>query len=207
MRDFALIPYNAQVFNRPDSGAFQDALVVKAQLEKQLQGLVDEGVMTKDDAVLPDLGEIPTYEDPPAEEADEEEDESDDEGEEDEDDEDEEGGKKKRRGPRGSSSAKRDGGDDDGKKARGRPPKLLTPMEARILAILKGIRKPKNKEGQLMIRDFDRLPDKATMPEYYLEIKNPMAYDVLKRKVKRKKYKSLEEFMTDVNVMFNNAKE
>jgi chromatin structure-remodeling complex subunit RSC1/2 len=80
-------------------------------------------------------------------------------------------------------------------------------MEARVLAILKGIRKPKNENGQLMIRDFDRLPDKLVMPEYYMEIKNPMAYDVLKRKVKRKKYKTLEEFMADVNVMFNNAKQ
>ena len=77
----------------------------------------------------------------------------------------------------------------------------MTPMEARVLAILKGIRKPKNENGQLMIRDFDRLPDKLVMPEYYMEIKNPMAYDVLKRKVKRKKYKSLEEFMADVNLI------
>ncbi|KAM0717422.1 hypothetical protein Q7P37_007274 [Cladosporium fusiforme] len=208
VRDFALIPYNAQVFNRPDSGAFQDALIVKGEIEKQLQKLAEEGVISKEDAVLPDLGEIPTYEDPPAEEADEEEEESDNEGEEDEDDEDDEG-KKKRRGPRGTSGASRRDtlGDDDGQKARGRPPKLLTPMEARILAILKGIRKPKNDSNQLMIRDFDRLPDRLTMPEYYLEIKNPMAYDLLKRKVKRKKYKTIEEFMADVNLMFNNAKE
>ena len=34
VRDFALIPYNAQVFNIPESGAFQDALVIKEQLEK-----------------------------------------------------------------------------------------------------------------------------------------------------------------------------
>jgi chromatin structure-remodeling complex subunit RSC1/2 len=212
VRDFALIPFNAQVFNRPDSGAFQDALIIKSELEKQLQKLVETGVIKKEDSILPDLGEIPTYEDPPTEEvedAGDDEEESDEEGEEDEDDEDDEGGKKKRKGPRGNSSAsKREAlGDDDGKKARGRPPKLMTPMEARIQAILKGIRKPKNKSGQLIIRDFDRLPDKLAMPEYYMEIKNPMAYDVLKRKVKRKKYKSLEEFMIDVNVMFNNAKE
>jgi chromatin structure-remodeling complex subunit RSC1/2 len=155
------------------------------------------------------LGEIPTYEDPPLEEAEEadEEEESDEEGEEDDEDEEDEGAKKKRKGPRASVSKRDALGDEDSKKARGRPPKLLTPMEARVLAILKGIRKPKNENGQLMIRDFDRLPDKLAMPEYYMEIKNPMAYDVLKRKVKRKKYKSLEEFMADVNVMFNNAKQ
>jgi chromatin structure-remodeling complex subunit RSC1/2 len=209
VRDFALIPFNAQVFNRPDSGAFQDALIVKSELEKQLQKLVESGVIKKEDSILPDLGEIPTYEDPPVEEvedAGEDEEESDEEGEEDEDDDDDEG-KKKRKGPRTSLSKRETLGDEDGKKARGRPPKLLTPMEARILAILKGIRKPKSKSGALIIRDFDRLPDKLAMPEYYQEIKNPMAYDLLKRKVKRKKYKSLEEFMVDVNVMFNNAKQ
>jgi chromatin structure-remodeling complex subunit RSC1/2 len=102
VRDFALIPFNAQVFNRPDSGAFQDALIVKGELEKQLQKLVESGVIKKEDSILPDLGEIPTYEDPPAEEvedAGEDEEESDEEGEEDEDDDDDEG-KKKRKGPR-----------------------------------------------------------------------------------------------------------
>lgn len=221
VRDFALIPYNAQVFNRPDSGAFQDSLVVKEQLEKQLQLLVGQGLITKEIATLPDLGEIPTYEDEPlAEDAEvEEEEDSDDEGEEDEDEEepdlDEDGRPKKRRGrpPGRKSNAKREAGEDDGtgagtgKRSRGRPPKLLTPMEARILAVLKGIRKPKNGNGQLIIKTFDRLPDKAAMPEYYAEVKNPIAYDVLKRKVKRKKYPSLEAFMADVNLMFNNAKE
>jgi len=209
VRDFALIPHNAQVFNRPDSGAFQDALVVKGELEKELQKLVEAGVIKKEDAELPDLGEIPTYEDPPPEEAEEadEDEESDEEGEEDDEDEDDEGSKKKKRGPRASISKRDTLGDEDSKKARGRPPKLLTPMEARVLAILKGIRKPKNENGQLMIRDFDRLPDKLVMPEYYMEIKNPMAYDLLKKKVKRKKYRNLEEFMADVNVMFNNAKQ
>ena len=63
VRDFALIPFNAQVFNRQDSGAFQDALVVKEQLEVKLGDLVENGLIGKDVAELPYLGEIPTYED------------------------------------------------------------------------------------------------------------------------------------------------
>jgi len=214
VRDFALIPHNAQVFNRPASGAFQDALVIKEQLEKELQLLVEAGIVSKEISTLPVLGEIPTFEDAPAEDAEveaEEEEESEEEGEEDEDDDgevDQDGKRKKKRGPRGSGTAKREAADDgtEGKRPRGRPPKLLTPNEARIQAILKGIRKPKNQQGQLMIKDFDRLPDKQAMPEYFIEVKQPMAYDVLKRKVKRKKYRSVEEFMADVNLMFNNAK-
>lgn len=223
VRDFALIPHNAQVFNRPDSGAFQDALVIKGLLERQLGGLVERGVITKEVAELPDLGEIPTYEDVATGEGDaegEEDEESDEEGEEDEEDdaeEDEDGTTKrkyKKRGPRtgAASTTKREPADEDGnaasssKRARGRPPKLLTPMEARIQSIIKGIRKPKDPRGRLMIKTFDRLPDKTAMPEYYTEVKQPMAYDLLKRKVKRKKYRSVEDFMADVNLMFNNAK-
>jgi chromatin structure-remodeling complex subunit RSC1/2 len=236
VRDFALIPHNAQVFNRPASGAFQDALVIKELLEQQLQKLVDAGTITAEVAALPDLGEIPNYEDPPLDEGEGEageEESSDDDAEEDEDeDEDEEGRKKRRKGRTGASIAKREaaeGADDKpGGKSRARPPKLLTPMEvsipptitlfrtrtgakprfkARIQAILKGIRKPKNQRGYLMVKDFDRLPDKQAMPEYYTEIKNPIAYDILKKKVKRKKYRSVEEFMADVNLMFDNAKQ
>ncbi|QIX00289.1 hypothetical protein AMS68_005806 [Peltaster fructicola] len=208
VRDFALIPHNAQVFNRQDSGAFQDALVIKAQLERNLQQLVVEGVIDKATATLPDLGEIPTFEDVPAEDNEEEEEESDDEAEEDEEEDEDEGAAPPKRKRGRPSLHKRDTNEEGGvtKRARGRPPKLLTPMEARIQAVLKGIRKPKNNRGQHMIRHFDRLPDKQVMPEYYLEVKNPMAYDLLKRKVKRKKYTSLEQFMGDVNLMFNNAK-
>ncbi|KAK0948723.1 hypothetical protein LTR91_027016, partial [Friedmanniomyces endolithicus] len=176
----------------PDSGAFQDALVIKEQVERQLQVLVEDGLISRETATLPDLGEIPTYEDAPIEEAAEgEEESSDDEGEEDDDEDgdevDDEGRPlKKRKGARGGAAAAKrqtmEDGVPTGKKARGRPPKLLTPAEARIQAIIKGVRKPKNQRGQLMIKDFDRLPDKQAMPEYYVEIRNPMAYDILKRK-------------------------
>lgn len=219
VRDWALIVYNAQVFNRPDSGAFQDALVIKAQVEKQLQLLVEDGLITKAIAEFPDLGEIPTYEDVPMEEAEgevEEEEDSDNEGEEEDEEEepdlDDEGRPKRKRGRPPGSKTKRvapteDDEGGDGKRSKGRPPKLFTPTEARILAVLKGIRKPKSNRGELMIKNFDRLPDKQAMPEYYAEIKQPIAFDTLKKKVKRKKYASLEAFMSDVNLMFNNAKE
>ncbi|KAK3621187.1 hypothetical protein LTR56_017157 [Elasticomyces elasticus] len=214
VRDFALIAHNAQVFNRPDSGAFQDALVIRGELERLLGVEVANGTITAEMARLPDLGEIPTYEDVIVEDpAEAEEESSDDEGEEDDDEEgeelDDEGRPvKKRKVPRsGAASAKRQAASEDPKKARGRPPKLLTPIEARIQAIIKGVRKPKNSRGQLMIKDFDRLPDKQMMPEYYIEIKTPMAYDILKRKVKRKKYRTVEEFMAELNLMFNNAKQ
>ncbi len=189
-----------------------------------MEKLAEKGVVTAEEATLPDFGEIPEVEDspPPNPEDDEGEGEGeveDDEDDEDEDEEDEdsddEGGRRRRRN-RGRSSAagaKRDGKAEDGSKddpdahkKRGRPPKVHTPMEARINSILKGLRKFKNPGGELKILHFEKLPDKSVMPEYYQEIKNPMAMDLIKRKAKRKKYMSVDQAMKDLELMFENAK-
>jgi chromatin structure-remodeling complex subunit RSC1/2 len=223
VRDFALIPHNAQVYNRRDSQAYVDALEVKRALEQELKRLVDAKIITEDVSKLPYLGEIPE-EDPLLAEEDEEEEEEDDEEDLDEeleevdaDDDDEDDGKRrKRRGPRSTAAiTKRESGrskddakdDPESRKKRGRPPRVDTPMEARIKAIMKAIRKPRNSQNKLMVSAFERVPDKAVMPEYHAEIKTPMAMDVLKRKLKRKKYNSVDHFMQDVELMFENAKQ
>jgi chromatin structure-remodeling complex subunit RSC1/2 len=224
VRDLALIPHNAQVYNRQDSQAYVDALEVKKVIERELKRLVDEKIVSETVATLPFLGEIPEQ-DPllPEEEEEEEEEEDDEELEVDEEDEDEdeedEGKRKRRRPPRstaanakresGSRAAKEDAKNDDpeSRKKRGRPPRVDTPMEARIKAIMKAIRKPRNQQNKLMVSAFERVPDKTVMPEYHSEIKNPMAMDILKRKLKRKKYNSVDHFMVDVELMFENAKQ
>lgn len=217
VRDFALVPHNAQVYNRQDSQAYVDALEVKKALEQELKKLVDEKVVSEDVTALPYLGEIPEQDPLPPEEEEEEEEEDDEEEEDEEDEEEDDDGKrKKRRGPRSTAAiTKRESGrvkddlakdDPESRKKRGRPPRVDTPMEARIKAIMKGIRKPRNKLNKLMVSAFERVPDKAVMPEYHAEIKNPMAMDILKRKLKRKKYNSVDHFMQDVELMFENAK-
>jgi hypothetical protein len=214
------IPHNAQVYNRPNSGAYQDALIIKEFLEAQLKKLAEDKIITEDMAKLPFLGDIPEPDEQPVEEEEEaDEEEEEEEAEEDEDDDEEaddsdEGGKrKKRRGARTSAITKREGGrtvdradDPETRKKRGRPPRVDTPMEARIKNIMKAMRKPRNSQNQLMISSFERVPDKAIMPEYHNEIKNPMAMDILKKKLKRKKYRSVDDFMKDVELMFENAK-
>ncbi|KAL4919119.1 hypothetical protein BDW62DRAFT_179982 [Aspergillus aurantiobrunneus] len=209
VRDCALISHNAQTYNRPNSQAYEDSLVIKDAFITELQRLVKEGSITAEEAELPDLGEIPEPDPLPEEEEDEDEDDEDDE---DEDDSDDEGRRKRKRGPR--TGARRDGAKDDGtksadpeqRKKRGRPPRVDTPMEARIKAVLKGIRKLKGPGSQLKVRHFERLPDKSVYPDYYVEIKDPVAIDIIKRKSKRKKYNSLDHFMKDMDLMFNNAK-
>lgn len=195
VRDFALIPHNAQVYNRQESGAYHDAIDVRALLEQELQKLVESKLISAEVAKLPYLGEIPPQDDlPPGvkEEDDEDEDDDDDDDEEAEDSDDSSRVKRRGRGrPRGSlNGVKKDasGGKDDelriaeieARKKRGRPPKVDTPMEVRIKNVLKGMRKFKNKDGFSRINSFDRLPDKAVMPEYFAAIKVPMAVDVLK---------------------------
>jgi chromatin structure-remodeling complex subunit RSC1/2 len=146
--------------------------------------------------------------DPEEEEAEEEEEEEEDDDE--DEDSDEEGGRR-RKGRRGRpSTGKRDKGDEgkdeESHKKRGRPPKVFTPMEARIQALLKGLRKPKTADGELLIVPFEKLPEPKANSEYYAVIKNPMALDLIKRKAKRKKYQNVDQALADVERMFENAK-
>ncbi|KFX92303.1 hypothetical protein V490_05440 [Pseudogymnoascus sp. VKM F-3557] len=228
--DFAYISHNAQVYNRPSAEAYGDALKLREMVKLELAKLVDQNIISAEDAEYPDLGEIPDVEDSPPPQPDEEgqsedepaeddrDDEDDDEDEEDDvDDSDDEGARRRRRkGPRSSAAiTKREGGkvedgskdDPDAHKKRGRPPKVHTPMEARINTILKGLRKFKDGKGDLKVLHFEKPPDKTLFPEYYQEIKNPIALDMIKRKAKRKKYNSVDAVMKDLELMFDNAKE
>lgn len=181
------------MYNRPDAIAYQDALDIKSLLQSELKALVDKHVISAETATLPYLGDIPPPDELPANlEEEEEDDEEDDDEDEDEGDEsDDSRGKRKSRGrPRGSVAiTKRESGgkedtqrtaETDSRRKRGRPPKVDTPMEARIKNILKGLRRFKTQSGQAKIAHFDRLPDKTIMPEYFNEIKAPMAVDALK---------------------------
>ncbi|KAM5366384.1 hypothetical protein ACJZ2D_010575 [Fusarium nematophilum] len=89
---------------------------------------------------------------------------------------------------------------------KGRPPSVLTPTEARISSLLKGLRKPRDEEGNLLILPFEKLPDKAAVPDYYQTITNPIALDNIKKKAKRKKYQNVDHVLQDIDLMFENAK-
>lgn len=193
VRDAALISHNAQTYNRPDAGAYQDAVTIRGVFETEIKAVADEGVISQETATFPDLGELPPVETPlPIEQEEDDEDDDDDDDEDEDDESEEDGGKRKRkRGPRSTAAiTKREGlGKDDGvskgadtdpRKRRGRPPRVDTPMETRIKNVLKAIRKFKNTQGHVMIHQFEKLPDKAEIPEYYIEIKEPMAIEQIK---------------------------
>ncbi|KAJ5306613.1 hypothetical protein N7508_005628 [Penicillium antarcticum] len=210
VRDCALIPHNAQTYNRPRSQAYEDALVIRDVFASEFRKLAAQGVISAQEAELPDLGEIPEADPLPDDDEEEEEEEP----EEDEDDDEvemdgseDEGRRRKKPGPKpGFKRGMAQKPEPDLRKKRGRPPRVDTPMETRIKTILKGIRKFKGAGGHLKITHFERLPDKATYPDYYMEIKDPIAIDIIKRKSKRKKYNSVDHFMRDLDLMFENAK-
>ena len=178
---------------------------------EELQKLVDDGTITAEDAVLPDLGEIPDAEDSLPEDEDEdveEDDEDDDEDDEEDDSDDDIGRRRGRRGGRYSTSGRKSGAKgSDSIKKRGRPPKVFTPLEARIHSLLKGLRKFKHPDGELLVAPFEKLPDKQSTPHYYDTIQNPIALDMIKRKAKRKKYQNVDQALQDLELMFENAKE
>lgn len=141
---------------------------------------------------MPDLGEIPPPSPRgPGEDGADDDDDEDEEDEEDGDESDDEGGRRRRRRRRSSATAaKREGGargedgtkgqEVDSRKKRGRPPRVDTPLEARIKAVLKGLRKFKAPSGEIKIIHFEKLPDKAQYPGYFTEIKQPLALDMIK---------------------------
>lgn len=218
VKDVAQIFHNAQVYNRPSAPIFGAAVRLRHIFVEELQKLVVKGEITQEEAKLPHLGELPPTEESPPRHSDEEDDEEDeeDEDEDDDDDDDEdddsdnEGGRRRpRRRGRIATFRRRDpegDKDDDSHKRRGRPPMVLTPTEARIASILKGLRKLKDEKGHLLILPFERLPDKAHVPDYYQTITRPLALDNIKKKAKRKKYQHVDHMMQDIELMFENAK-
>lgn len=158
-------------------------------VETELSKLVKRELITSEESTFPFLGEIPPQDDIPGNQKG-----GGDEEEEDEDsasggDESEDGEGRRKSKVRNRTKVKAEEGakDDDkaaveaeAKKKHARPPKVFTPLEARIYNILKGMRRPRNQAGELMANAFDRLPDRVVMPGYYEEIKSPMAIDILK---------------------------
>lgn len=199
----ALIAHNAQVYNRPSSEYFRNAARIRELFKEELQKLVEEEVITPEEAVLPDLGEIPETDDSPPPEFDEDEEDDEDDDDDDSDDEGDRG--RRRRG--GRYSGRRSDANEDPHKKRGRPPNVFTPTEARIHSLLKGLRKFKHADGELLIGPFEKVPDKQLAPDYHITIKNPIALDIIKRKAKRKSYQSIDQALKDIDLMFENAKE
>ncbi|RCI11522.1 hypothetical protein L249_7391 [Ophiocordyceps polyrhachis-furcata BCC 54312] len=222
VKDVAQICHNAQVYNRPSAPIFGAAVRLRELFRDELRKLATAGDISSDDADLPDLGELPSAEDSSMSSFDDGEDDGDVEEDEDDDEEDRDEGfcvedgirlqvpERQLRSSRfrQSSWSRKDGDENkgDASKKRGRPPLVLTPMEARIFSILKGLRKFKDGHGDPLIRPFEKLPDKSQAADYYKIVSHPIALDSIRKKAKRKTYENVDQVMSDLELMFENAK-
>lgn len=210
MKDVAQICHNAQVYNRPSAPIFGAAVRLREVFVKELQNLAAQGKISASDTTIPDLGELPPAEESLSVDSESSGDEDVDDDDDDYDGSDDEYGASTRRTKLQTATSSRmiNASDADGDihKARARPTMVLTPVEARIAAILRDLRKLRDRDGNILIAPFERLPDRAALPDYYQTISNPIALDNIKKKAKRKKYVSVEQAMSDINIMFENAK-
>ncbi|KAI1793092.1 Bromodomain-containing protein [Ganoderma leucocontextum] len=63
-----------------------------------------------------------------------------------------------------------------------------------------------NKEGQIASFQFMRLPSKRQYPDYYVQIKRPIALDDIKSKLETREYATLDAVRQDFETCFRNAK-
>ena len=57
-----------------------------------------------------------------------------------------------------------------------------------------------------IIDPFIALPDKWDYPDYYQIIKNPICMEQIKKKINKKEYQSLKQFMQDIRLLCNNCR-
>ncbi|KAK7545686.1 Bromodomain-containing protein [Phyllosticta citricarpa] len=69
------------------------------------------------------------------------------------------------------------------------------------------MRAAKDKNGRLIATNFLELPDRDSIPEYYEEIKLPIAFSTIEAKLHNREYSSLAELEGDVKRMVHNAKQ
>ncbi|KAJ2708883.1 hypothetical protein H4R19_004524, partial [Coemansia spiralis] len=61
------------------------------------------------------------------------------------------------------------------------------------------------KNGEPMCIAFNKLPPKKEYPDYYVEIKKPIALDTIKGKITRGVYGTVADFVADIDLMCDNA--
>ncbi|KAI8324032.1 Bromodomain-containing protein, partial [Martensiomyces pterosporus] len=59
--------------------------------------------------------------------------------------------------------------------------------------------------GEPLCLAFNKLPSKKEYPDYYVEIKRPISLDIMKSKISRDVYKSVSDFVSDIDLMCSNA--
>ncbi|ONH76753.1 Transcription regulatory protein SNF2 [Pichia kudriavzevii] len=85
-------------------------------------------------------------------------------------------------------------------------PKDRAELQMRMSAILDHIQNYANPVGRKLCKIFNSKPQRRLYPDYYVIIKNPIAFDTVKRRVNNWTYNTLEEYMFDIHLIFKNAR-
>eukprot|EP00064_Thunnus_orientalis_P008918 superscaffoldBa00001096_g8941 len=79
-------------------------------------------------------------------------------------------------------------------------------MSNPIFQLYEAVRGARNNQGQLFSEPFQQLPSRREYPDYYQQIKQPIALHQIRAKMKNGEYESVEQMETDLTLMFENAK-
>lgn len=215
VRDVAQIAQNAKAYNDPSTIYWQDGDAIEKYLKQELPKLREAAVASGGSGVevrFPNLEPVLKYED--------------------EDDDSSDGPSssalsrsRRRRSARQKSMSDpletgtpppvvstlkrdRDDGEEEleGRRKRGRPPTVDKPHEHRIKAILRAVRRVKDESGRNLSSMFEKVPDQRLYPDYHQLIERPLALDSVRKNIKRRQYRTVDDFLNDMNLLFANAK-
>ncbi|KAK2915136.1 protein polybromo-1-like isoform X2 [Channa argus] len=79
-------------------------------------------------------------------------------------------------------------------------------MSNPIFQLYEAVRGARNNQGQVFSEPFQQLPSRREYPDYYQQIKQPIALHQIRAKMKNGEYESVDQIEADLNLMFENAK-
>lgn len=79
-------------------------------------------------------------------------------------------------------------------------------MSNPIFQLYEAVRGARNSQGQVFSEPFQQLPSRREYPDYYQQIKQPIALQQIRAKMKNGEYESVEQMDADLTLMFENAK-
>uniref|UniRef100_A0A8C7TJP7 Protein polybromo-1 n=1 Tax=Oncorhynchus mykiss TaxID=8022 RepID=A0A8C7TJP7_ONCMY len=75
-----------------------------------------------------------------------------------------------------------------------------------VFQLYEAVRGGRNSQGQLLSEPFLQVPSRKEYPDYYQQVKQPIALQQIREKMKNGEYQSVEQMDSDLTLMFENAK-
>lgn len=84
---------------------------------------------------------------------------------------------------------------------------IMSDDESPFWALFNAVKTYRDSTGQTIYEPFVKLPSKRFYPDYYDEIDRPMSLSNVRKKIKYKQYRTLDKIASDLNLVFQNAKQ